>query len=768
MLLKSPGFTITALATLALGIGATIAIFSIINAVLLKPLPVFESDRFVMLMTTGVSETGESRSDSDASPLKFELWRAQTSVIQYVSAFLPGVMNYTGGDVAEQLRSMQASADFFRCWGIRIVRGRTFTPEEDRPRGARAAVISQGLWKRRFGSDIQILGKTISLNDEPYSLIGIVADSPGLREFGPPSDVYVPFQLDPNTRDEGNYFKVLARLKPGVTLQEAKDRLQAFANDVRAKFPNIVGQRGGFTVTPFREARVGDVRPLLLILLGAVGLVLLIACANVANLLLVRATGRRREIAIRAAIGASRGRIIRELLTESVLLALAGGVLGLLLGFGGIRALLSVNTADLPLIGQNGSEVSVDWRLMGFALVVSIVTGIVFGLFPAFQVSSMDLNSLLKDNSGRSGAGLRQNKARAALVISETSLAVILLVGSALLIRSFVALYKVNRGFETKNVIIMRTSLTGPKHLKSQGAADTIRSGLERVRVLPGVAAASATCCVPLQDNYGLPFEIMGRASVINLDLGGAWSAVSPGFFEVFKIPLKRGRTFADRDDGKAPQVAVINERMAKDYWQDRDPLQDRIVIGGGLMKEFKNEPPRQIIERVGDVRNERLNAAPEPMMYVPQAQLPDAENAWFARNGPMAWVIRIQAGPHGLLPTIPDQLRQATGLPVSDIHSMDEVVSLSTGKQQFDVLLMTVFGCAALLLAAIGIYGLLAYTVEQRTQDRSSAGLRRASEPGPKYGCAAGHEFGAGWGRHRPWGGLGAVALDGKPLIRS
>jgi putative ABC transport system permease protein len=639
-------------------------------------------------------------------------------VIQDVSAFLPGVMNYTGIEGVEQLRSIRASADFFRCWGIRTVRGRTFTREEDLPHGPRVTLISQTLWTRRFASNPQILGKAISLNGEPYSVIGILTDNSGLREFGPPPDVYVPFQFDPNTRDEGNYFKVVARLTPGITLKQAKDRLQAFANEIRAKFPNTVGQRGGFTVMLFREARVGDIRPLLLILLSAVGLVLFIACANVANLLLVRATGRRREIAIRTAIGAGRQRLIRQLLSESVLLSIIGGALGLLLGFGGIRALLAVNTADLPLVGQNGSAVNIDWRVMGFALAVSLMTGIVFGLLPALEASSVDLNSLLKDNSGRSGTGWRQNKARAGLVISEISLAVILLVACALMIRSFVALYRVDRGFETKNVITMRASLTGPKYLKAIGAVETIRSGLERIRALPGVVAASATCCIPLQGDYGLPFEIIGRPSVASLDVGGAWSVVSPGFFEVFKIPLKRGRTFVDRDDGKAPQVVVINERMAKEYWKNRDPLQDRIAIGRGMMQDFKDEPPRQIIGIVGDVRNERLNTDPDPMMYVPQAQLPDAENAWFARTAPMAWVIRTQAEPHTLVPAIREQLRQATGLPVSNILSMDEVVSLSTARLRLNMLLMTVFGGSALLLAAIGIYGLMAYTVEQRTQE--------------------------------------------------
>jgi predicted permease len=406
--------------------------------------------------------------------------------------------------------------------------------------------------------------------------------------------------------------------------------------------------------------------------------------------------------------------------------------LGVLVGYAAIRALLAVNTGNLHLIGPGGSGVHIDWRVMGFAVAVSIVTGVTFGLAPALQASRVDLNSILKDVSGRFGTGFRRNKLRPALVISEASLAVILLVASALLIRSFVALYRVDRGLETRNVVTLRTSWSDPKDLRAIGQADTIRRGLEQIRSLAGVAAASATCCVPLQDEYGLPFEILGLFSPKSLDVGGAWSAVSPGFFEVFRIPVKRGRTFTERDAGKGPPVVVINERMAKEYWKDRDPLGDRIVIGRGMTTSaFKDEPPRQIIGIVGDVRNAGLNKdqTADLMMYVPQAQLTNAESSWVAVNGQIVWVVRTKRAFHGLLPAIREQLRYATNLPVSDVLSMQEVLSLSTSRQQFNMLVMTVFGCVALLLATIGIYGLMAYTVEQRKQE---IGIRLALGAGP------------------------------------
>ncbi|HWY49387.1 MAG TPA: ABC transporter permease [Bryobacteraceae bacterium] len=714
MFLQTPSFTFTAVAALTLGIGANTAIFSIVDAVLLKPVPFPEPDRLVMLMNTSPRGSGPA-----ASPAKYQHWRSQTGVLENVAAFRNGVTNYTEGDVVEQFRSAQVSADYFRCFGTPILRGRTFSAEEDSPHGSNVTLLSYNLWTRRFGSDPAIVGKTISLSGDRYVVIGIIDQSFDVREFGPAPDVWVPFQLDPNTTDQGHYFQAAARLKRGVSLDQAKARLQVSAGEYRTKFPNSLQAQDGFSVTPFQEAFVSNVRSSLMVLLGAVGFVLLIACANVANLLLARATGRRREIAIRAAIGAGRGRIIRQLLTESVMLSLAGGVLGLLLGFAGIRALMSVNTAGLPRVGLNGSMIGVDWRVLSFTILVSVATGILFGLIPALQSSRADLNTVLKDSSGRSGTGFRHNKARSLLVIVEMGLAVILLVGSALLIRTSIALQSVNPGFETKNMLTMRMSLTGPRYLKSMGVEQTLRDGLDRIRALPGVLAASATCCVPLQGGYGLPFRIVGHPLQQGpFHGGGGWITASPGFFEVYKIPIKRGRSFNQRDDDKAPAVVIINETMAKQYWKGSDPLQDRLIIGRGVMREFKDEPERQIIGVVGDVRDGGLNRDPGPTMYIPQAQVPDAANALNVRISTMAWVIRTQGDPHPLLPAIQEQLRQSTGLPVSDIRSMDDVVSLSTGRQRFNMLLMSVFGCSALLLAAIGIYGLMTYSVQQRTQE--------------------------------------------------
>ena len=714
MFRQSPSFTITAVAALAFGIGANTAIFSVVNAVLFKPLPFPDADRLVLFMNVSPQGSGPS-----ASPAKFQHYRQQTDVVQDVAVFRSTVMNYTGGETAQQLRAEQVSADYFRVVGAPIVLGRSFSTEEDLPNGPKVVVLGHGLWSRRFGGDADVIGKTIALSGDSYTVIGIMGPSFDVSEFGPPPEAWIPFQLDPSSTDQGHYFQAIGRLKPGVTLEQAKSRMMASAADYRTRFPTAMPADSGFTVERLQDVLVRDVRQTLLVLVGAVMFVLLIACANVANLLLVRATGRKREIAIRAALGAGRGRIVRQLLTESVLLSAIGGALGLLLGIVAIRALLAVNTAGLPRIGEGGGSVDVDWRVVAFTVLVSLITGVVFGLFPALQGSRTDLSATLKEGGGRTGSGMRHNKARALLVVSEVALALILLVGAALLIRTSMALRAVDAGFDSRNVLTMRMSLTGERFLKSAVVDQVIRDGVERLRRLPGVEEASATCCIPLEGGYGLPFAVIGRP--LNdgpYHGGGSWLTVSPGYFEVFKIAAKRGRTFSDRDASGAPPVAIINEAMAREYWKDGDPLSDRIAIGRGVMGEFASEPDRQIIGVVSDVRDGGLNSDPRPTMYIPQAQMPDAVNALNVRISPMAWVVRTRVEPRSLTVPIQEQLRQATGLPVAAIRPMDEVVSRSTSRERFNMLVMTIFGGAALLLAAIGIYGLVSYSVEQRTQE--------------------------------------------------
>ena len=707
---QSPGFLAAAVSVLALGIGANSAIFSIVNTVLLKPLAYPQPERIVVLMNSSPQGSGPA-----ASPTKYNVWHRQTKVLEDIAAYDTGGpgLNLGGSGRPEQVKGIHVSREFFPLFGATTMLGRTFTPEEDRPGGAPVVVLSGGLWQRRFGSDPNIVGKVLTLGGESYTIIGVLDHR---FTFDSPADLYLPFQADPDSTNQGHYFRVAARLKPGVTLNAANAAMALAAEEFKRRFPNAMGPNMSFSVEPMQRLMVRNVRSALYVLLGVVACVLLIACANVANLLLARASGRSREMAIRAAIGAGRGRIVRQLLTESVLLALIGGGAGLVLGTVGVRALLAVNPGNIPRIGPDGANVSADISVLGFTLLVSLGTGILFGLAPALHSSRADLNSMLKESSSRSGSGRRQNKVRSVLVVSEIALSIVLLIGAGLLIRNFNDLRRVDPGFDPHNVLTMDTALTGSRYDHTAAIWVMARQVLDRVDAIPGVDTAAVSSYLPLEGGLGLGFQIAGRPLTNGPAHGGAaWNYVSPGFFEVFKIPLIRGRVFTERDDAAAAPVVVINQAFARRFWKNESPIGQRLIIGVSMGPDFV-QPPREIIGIVGDARDGGLNANPQPATFVPLAQVSDAYMKLNNRFMPLTWLVRTRVAPFSVAAPIQKAFEDGANLPVAHVRSMDQIVVSSTSRDRFNTLILGIFAFFAVLLASIGLYGLMAYSVEQRT----------------------------------------------------
>jgi predicted permease len=719
----SPVFAATAVLTLAVGIGANTAIFSVFNAVVLQPLSFPEPDTLVQLVA---AVDGEPM-DSGASYSTYTYWSEQTDVIEDVAAYRSLSMNYADADRREQVVASQVSAPYFRAFRAPIAVGRPLAVEDAAPGAARATVISYDFWLRRLGGDADILGKTLPLSGIAYTVVGVTAREFAPREFGE-IDLWVP--LDGNSNSAS--FKVAARLKAGISLEQAQIRLAASTPAFRERFSTSMRDEVHFSAVAFKDAVIAtgsstlfanDPRRALWLLSGAVVFVLLIVCANVSTLTFAHTTAHERDIAIRSALGAGRWRIVRQQLTESAIVSAIGGLLGLLLGFLGVRALLANDTVAPLWIDDASASLGMDWRVIAFAAAISIATAILSGVFPALAASRVNPETVIKHSSSLAGTGFKKNTSRSALVVVQISLAIVLLIGATLLIKTISAFNAIDPGFNVDDVVVMRTSMAEERFYSSAAIQESSRNTLERIRATPGVYAAAASCCVPLQRSWGQVFKVVGRDDGGRPFSGGGDITIATGdYFDALEVPLVRGRVFNERDDSRASPVIVINRTLAERWWPGEDPLGKRIQIADG------DEPQREVIGIVENERKARLDLV-RPIMYVPLAQTSDAWLRATLENDSLAWIVRTNIDPMQLASVIGEQIEQSTGVAVTDIAPMKDIVSSSISRQRANSLLMSVFGGIALLLAAIGVYGLVAHSVQQRTHEigiRLALGARR------------------------------------------
>lgn len=711
MLLKAPSVSIVATMALALGIGANTAIFSVVNAVLLRPLPFANSEQLMMVWETDATR-GQVR--SSVSYPDFADWREQNQVFERMASYHNNDFIMTGRGESTRLQGAVVSADLFPLLGVAPALGRGFLPDEDKPGDTgRVVILSQELFQKRFNSDPNVVNQSMVLDGKNYTIVGVMPRAFQFPIQNEPVELWTTVALDregkePITDERGaHYMNVIARLKPGVAKEQAQAEMTSISARLEQQYPDKNLHRSS-SVEPALEALVGNIRPALLILLGAVACVLLIACANVANLLLARAMTRHKEMAIRSALGASRARVVRQLLTESILLSLAGGALGLLLAVWWSDLLVALGKQNIP----RAIQVGLDWRVLGFTLLISVLTGVVFGLVPALHSSKTELTESLKERG--TGEGARRNHVRNVLVVAELAIAVVLLVGAGLLIKSLWRLRQVPPGFNSENVLTLVVGIPEVKYPTAK-QAQFYHDLVARIESLPGVRSASAVIPLPLSgDLFSISFETEGRPVAKGDRPSADFFAIGGGYFKTMEIPLLKGRDFTERDDKQAPGVIIVNQAFARRFFPGEDPIGKH--IRPGISTDESKPAMREIVGVVADVKNRNLSSEFRPGYFVPQAQIPFNQ---------MTVLVKTTNDSRSLITAAQREVTAMDKeLPVFNVKTMDDYLAASVAAPRFNTTLLAIFATVALVLTIVGLYGVMSYSVAQRTNE---IGIRMA-----------------------------------------